>query len=199
MLEPKEPPNNVEMSATSSRCALPASPIAIRTSGATFAAPSYGQECLTREGFRFQTKSNSFQIDHGPPQPEPTPTPHLANSATTQHPAVADSVHARLPGADSNFKKASHKKSPNPERGADHRLSRARRTLSKQAAVPEESLVLLTFDTNPAPKRRRTEVQRENKRMVMEAGGSCLLCLLTKKRVLSPYSLSQIFAWFPAD
>jgi len=183
MLEPKEPPNNVEVSITSSHCALPVSPMTIQTSGATFAAPTYTQESSAGRSLQFQTKSSSLQINYGSSQPEPTPTLHFANSATMQHLAMTDSVHVRLPGANSNFEKASHKRSLNSERDAEYQLSRARRTLSKQAAVPEDSLVLLTFDTNPAPKRQRTEVQRENKRMVIEAGGSCLLCLLTKKRV----------------
>ena len=64
------------------------------------------------------------------------------------------------------------------------KLSAIQRQLAKKTGVPEISLGVMCFNTEPPPKRRRTGAQKSNKKDVENVGGSCFLCLVLKKKVL---------------
>ena len=63
-------------------------------------------------------------------------------------------------------------------------LSAIQYQLAKRTGVPEASLGVMCFNTEPLPKRSRTGSEKENKRDVQKCGGSCLLCLIKKKKVI---------------
>ena len=63
-------------------------------------------------------------------------------------------------------------------------LSAIQRQLAKKTGVPEISLGVMCFNTDPPPKRRRTSSQKRNKKDVESIGGACFLCLVFKKKVL---------------
>ena len=54
---------------------------------------------------------------------------------------------------------------------------------AKRSGVPQTSLDVMRFNPEPRSKRPRTSSQKQNKKDVQEAGGSCFLCLLFKKWV----------------
>jgi hypothetical protein len=72
-------------------------------------------------------------------------------------------------------------RSPKPTRA--HQLSVIRRQLSTRTGVPMVSLGAFCLNPGPAPKRSRTSLQKQNKKDVESAGGSCFLCLARKRRV----------------
>ena len=75
------------------------------------------------------------------------------------------------------------KKRPrSPQPNMKQRLSAVQR-LAKQTGAPQTSLDVMCFNPEPRPKRPRTDSQRQNKKDVQDAGGSCFLCLTLKKRV----------------
>lgn len=185
------PPNSAETNITIAHDP-PANPTAIQHSGSILGALHYARELSSGPCPGLHIVSNAFQADHRSSQPMPTLAPYLTSSTTIQHPTMTGSVHTRVQRDDSATKKTSRKRPSSSEQSLDHRLSKARRTLSKQAAVPEGSLVLLSFGPTPALKRKRTKAQRENKRAMMNVGGSCFLCLLNKKRVLSLIGLPPL-------
>ena len=63
-------------------------------------------------------------------------------------------------------------------------LSSIQHELAKRTGVPESSLGVMCLNTEPLPKRSRTGSQKQNKKDVQKGGGSCFLCLITKKKVL---------------
>ncbi len=70
---------------------------------------------------------------------------------------------------------------PQPTDG--QRLNAVQRQLAKRTGVPEVSLGVMCFNTEPRPKRSRTSSQKQNKKDVENVGGSCFLCLIDKKKV----------------
>ncbi len=73
------------------------------------------------------------------------------------------------------------KRTRSSEPSQDHQLSIFRQQLSKKG-VPECSLNAFCFQ--PQPKRQRTITQKQSKNDVQNAGGACVLCFMTKKKVL---------------
>ena len=62
-------------------------------------------------------------------------------------------------------------------------LSAIQYQLAKRTGVPEASLGVMCLNTEPLPKRSRTGSQKQNKKDVQKCGGSCVLCLINKKKV----------------
>ena len=54
---------------------------------------------------------------------------------------------------------------------------------AKKTGVPQSSLNVMRFNPEHRSKRPRTSSQKQNKKNVQDAGGSCFLCLFFKKRV----------------
>ncbi len=65
-------------------------------------------------------------------------------------------------------------------------LSEVQHQLAKRTGVPETSIGVMCFKTEPLPKRSRTGSQKQNKKDVQNGGGSCFLCLINKKKVIIP-------------
>ena len=63
-------------------------------------------------------------------------------------------------------------------------LSAIQHELARRTGVPEVSLGVMCFNTEPLPKRSRTGSQKQNKKDVQSGGGSCFLCFISKKKVL---------------
>ena len=72
-------------------------------------------------------------------------------------------------------------------------LSAIQYQLAKRKGVPKASLGVMCFSTEPLPKRSRTGSQKQNKKDVQNRGGSCFLCLISKKKVLD-----LKFEYFPS-
>ena len=63
-------------------------------------------------------------------------------------------------------------------------LSAIQNQLAKRTGVPEASIGVMCFNTEPLPKRSRTGSQKQNKKDVQNGGGSCVLCLMNRKKVI---------------
>ena len=75
------------------------------------------------------------------------------------------------------------KRPRSPQPTEVQRLSAIQHQLSKRTGVPEISLGVMCFNTEPRPKRNRTSSQKQNKKDVEKIGGSCFLCLVFRKKV----------------
>ncbi|KAM0794510.1 hypothetical protein BDR22DRAFT_689918 [Usnea florida] len=61
-------------------------------------------------------------------------------------------------------------------------LSAIQHELARRTGVPEVSLGVMCFNTEPLRKRNRTGSQKQNKKDVQSGGGSCFLCFISKKK-----------------
>ena len=128
------------------------------------------------------------------------PVPALGSDQTRMQPSLPNSQHRHgidpvqpvsnlsslqhnepFPNSDTNM--IVRKRPRSPQLAEAQRLHGVRQLLSKRTGVPETSLGLICFNTQPAPKRSRTSSQKQNKEDVLNAGGSCFLCLILKKKV----------------
>lgn len=75
------------------------------------------------------------------------------------------------------------KRPSSPQLIEAQRLYGYQQLFSKRTGIPETSLGLICFNSEPAPKRSRTSSQKRNKKDVEKEGGSCLLCFIDKKKV----------------
>ena len=101
----------------------------------------------------------------------------------TQSASTSYSLAQGLPSQDKGIASTTRKRTRSSEPSQEHRLSIIRQQLSKKTGVPECSLDTFCFE--PQPKRERTSTQKQNKNDVHNAGGACVLCFITKKKVLS--------------
>jgi len=83
-----------------------------------------------------------------------------------------------------NLNKTNRKRQRSPEANQGQERSVIRQ-LSKNTGVPEPHLGVLSFCDGPPIKRNRTKSQKENKKDVIKAGGSCLYCAVNKRKVVS--------------
>lgn len=128
------------------------------------------------------------------------PNPALMSDQTTMQPSYADSQHRH--GLDliqpvSTLSSVQHdqhvqnsdinmiirKRPSSPQLIEAQRLYGYQQLFSKRTGIPETSLGLICFNSEPAPKRSRTCSQKRNKKDVEKEGGSCLLCFIDKKKV----------------
>ena len=75
-----------------------------------------------------------------------------------------------------------HKRPRIPQPNITECLSALQRQ-AKQTGVPQTSLNVMRLKSEPRSKRSRTSSQKQNRKDVQDAGGSCFLCLFFKKRV----------------
>ena len=75
------------------------------------------------------------------------------------------------------------RKRPATPQPTDAQLSALQIQLAKKTGVPQISLGVMCFNPKSQPKRRRTSSQKRSKKDVEDAGGSCFLCLVIKKKV----------------
>ena len=128
------------------------------------------------------------------------PIPALMSDQTTMQPSFVDSQHRH--GLDliqpvSNLSSVQHdqhaqnsdinmiirKRPSSPQLIEAQRLHGYQQLFSKRTGIPQTSLGLICFNSEPAPKRSRTSSQKRNKKDVEKEGGSCLLCFIDKKKV----------------
>ena len=108
---------------------------------------------------------------------------HGLNLDTVQHISAISSsqYHRALHNSERNMIIRKGLGSPQPTK-VQH-LSAIQRQLAKKTGVPETSLRVMCFNTEPPPKRRLTGSQKRNRKDVENVGGSCFLCLVFKKKV----------------
>ena len=130
------------------------------------------------------------------------PFPGLSSDQTTMQSSLTDSQHRHSLNLDtiqyisaissSQYDRALHnsetsmiirKRLGSPQPAKVQRLSAIQRQLAKKTGVPEISLNVMCFNTEPPPKRRLTGSQKRNRKDVENVGGSCFLCLVLKKKV----------------
>lgn len=80
-----------------------------------------------------------------------------------------------------NLSKTNRKRQRSPEANQHQELSVIRQ-LSKSSGVPEPHLSVLSFCEGPPIKRNRTKSQKENRKDVIKAGGSCLYCVVNRRK-----------------
>ena len=128
------------------------------------------------------------------------PIPALVSDQTAMQPSLADSQHGHgldliqpvstlstvqhdQPVQNSDINMIIRKRPSSPQLIEAQRLHGVRQLLSKQTGIPETFLGLICSNSEPTPKRSRTSSQKQNKKDVQNQGGSCLLCLIFKKKV----------------
>ena len=117
--------------------------------------------------------------------------PISTGSSLKQRPALTvtqsvSSSHRRLqnnPPISHSMISPARKRQRPTEPSVDERLSAVRQTLAKRTGVPEVSLPVFCVSQPPASKRTRTCSQKQEKKQVESAGGSCFLCRITKRKV----------------
>ena len=121
-------------------------------------------------------QSSSTSLQHGPSlSSEPLQHPStLSSSSSLQHKRPLQN-----PGTDMIIRK----RPASPQPAETQRLSALQHQLAKKTGVPEISLGVMCFGRESQPKRRRTSSQKQSKKDVEDAGGSCYLCLVLKKKV----------------
>ena len=107
---------------------------------------------------------------------------HGLNSDTVQYVSAKSSAQHDRALNNSETSMIIRKRLGSPQPTNAQRVS-AIRQLSRKTGVPEVSLGMMCFNTEPPPKRRRTGSQKRNKKDVENVGGSCFLCLVFKKKV----------------
>ena len=117
------------------------------------------------------TRPLSMGLEYG--QDLTNSTPLVSNMPSVQH-----DQHIQSPEEG----RTTQKRPRSPQPNIKQRLSAIQR-LAKQTGVPQTSLDVMCFNPEPRPKRPRTSFQRQNKKDVQHAGGSCFLCLVFKKQV----------------
>ena len=134
---------------------------------------------------------NHFGVQNSMPNPvsgQPPIVPALSGSLHGQFPDPAGSaptssaLHNHQPNQTPVMGKApTRKRRRSPQGASEQRMSATRKQVSKQSRVPENHLII--WCSEPAPKNIRTTSQKQNKKAVEKAGGSCFLCLVLKKQV----------------
>ena len=99
--------------------------------------------------------------------------PPLSTMSSVQH-------HQSIQSPEKGLVTRKRPRSPQPN--MSKHLSALQRQ-AKQIGVPENSLDIMCFNKEPRSKRPRTSSQKQNKKDVQDAGGSCFLCLVFKKKV----------------
>lgn len=117
--------------------------------------------------------------------------PTSAESSDNQYPHPTKSfgdtnaLYQTSPSKAQGIGKATRKR-PRSSQPTEEQISTIQRNLSKRTGIPEGSLGAFCFSQALVNKRPRTNSQTQNKKQVENAGGSCLLCFLDKKQVISP-------------
>ena len=107
---------------------------------------------------------------------------HGLDLITVQHVSAEPSSQHNRALHNSGTSMIIRKRRGSPQPTEVQRLS-AIRQVAKKTGVPEISLGVMCFNTEPTPKRRRTSSQKRNKKDVENVGGPCFLCLVLKKKV----------------
>ena len=126
----------------------------------------------------------SFSPDQASMQPVLAGPQHGQGRDPAQCVSTLSSVQHDQPVQHPNISLIIRKRPRSPQPTKAQRLSAVQHQLAKQTGVPETSLSVMCFNTDPRPKRSRTSSQKQNKKDVQNIGGSCFLCLVYKKKVL---------------
>ena len=105
----------------------------------------------------------------------PDPGQHVSTFSSSQH---------DRPVQKSDRNKMIRKRPSSRQPTNEQQLSALSR-LAKKTGVPEDLLGTICPNSEPPPKRRRSSPQKQNMQEVQDAGGSCFLCKVTKKKVFS--------------
>ncbi|KAH8747391.1 hypothetical protein BGZ57DRAFT_916761 [Hyaloscypha finlandica] len=118
-------------------------------------------------------------LDQPSMQPVSAVLPYRQSPDPTQS-ASTSSLPYRGPYSQ-NLNKTNRKRQRSPEANQGQERSVIRQ-LSKNTGVPEPHLGVLSFCDGPPIKRNRTKSQKDNKKDVIRAGGSCLYCVVYKRK-----------------
>jgi len=143
--------------------------------------PPYSNNITSQPQFGAQNVPNS-SLD----QPSMQPVSAVLPYGQSPDPAQSAST-SSLPYQghySQNLNKTNRKRQRSPEANKGQELSVIRQ-LSKNTGVPEPHLGVLSFCEGPPIKRNRTKSQKDNKKDVIRAGGSCLYCVVYKRKVVS--------------
>ena len=127
---------------------------------------------LTLNQTTMYSSLTNLQDKHGL---NPDPGQHVSTFSSSQH---------DRPVQKSDIDKRTRKRPSSRQPTDEQHLSVLRRD-AKKTGVPEDRLGMICFGTEHQTKRRRSSPQKQNKQEVEDAGGSCFLCKVTKKKVFS--------------
>ena len=151
------------------------------TSAPVDSTPSFFTHTLSNQGLTTLTKTYNDHQSYTPPASAIIASCPTANITITQNtqPGLCQAL---------TYHKSRTRKRKQEPRPTEKRQRSAERKLSKRTGVPEGSLQVIDFlcrdqYSSNTTKRRRTEIQKKNKKDVEDKGGACLLCHLSKKKV----------------
>ena len=142
--------------------------------------------------YEIKGPNSAFALDQASMEPLLAGPQHGQSLDPTHGTSTLPSVQRDEP-TDSPDKRLIIRKRPrSPQPTGTQRLAAVQRLLAKRTGVPEVSLGVMCFNTEPRPKRPRTTSQKQNKKDVQNGGGSCFLCLVYKKKVI-PFKCIYLF------
>ena len=117
--------------------------------------------------------------------------PFTEYSNPTQPISASSPLYQSQPSQNTSKGKTTRKRPRSPKPIWEKQLSAICQQLSTRTGVPKVSLDAFCLNPSPAPKRSRTSFQKQNKKDVERAGGSCFLCLVHKRRASPSETLNN--------
>lgn len=125
------------------------------------------------------------ELPQNPEQSDLRIIPHRPSSNPTQRILTDSSFQQESPSQNKTTGIATRKRLRSPNSVEAQQRQNFRQQLSKNKNIPGYCLDVFCISSVPAPKRPRTGTQKKNKNDVMTRGGSCFLCRMNKKQVMS--------------
>ena len=132
----------------------------------------------------FQTSIPAFSSEQASWQPLSASPQHEQSLDTSHRVSTFSSIQQDQAIHSPDMSVITRKRPRLPQPPKARSLSAIQHELARRTGVPEVSLGVMCFNTEPLPKRSRTGSQKQNKKDVQSGGGSCFLCFISKKKVL---------------